>query len=88
MSLYKPKKSPYWHYDFVRQGARFHGSTGTPDKEVAKAVEANARRRAVMGAEFGKVEEMTLDDAFGRYMTEVAEGQPSADTVEYQLAIS
>ena len=34
-----PKKnSPHWHYDFVRNGRRFHGTTGTGNKRDAQAI--------------------------------------------------
>ena len=32
MSVYKPKTSPYFHFDFVWQGRRFYGSTGARTK--------------------------------------------------------
>lgn len=49
MSVYKPKKSPYWHYDFVHQGDRFYGSTGQETRRKAEAVE-RAKREALITA--------------------------------------
>jgi integrase len=49
VSVYKPKRSPYWHYDFVRQGRRFHGSTGQTTRRAAEAVEAKLRRAEGLG---------------------------------------
>lgn len=44
--LYKPRRSPYWHFDFQIQGSRFCGSTGTADKAAAKLIEARRRTEA------------------------------------------
>ncbi len=85
MSIYKPKNSPYWHYDFVIQGVRFHGSTGTTSKSAARTVEA--RERAAAAQRRGrKRQPITLNEAAGRYWTETAAHQASAATTEYQLA--
>ena len=46
MSVYKPAKSRFWHYDFVFKGSRHHGSTGQETRRKALAVEA-ARREAI-----------------------------------------
>jgi integrase len=39
MSVYKPKKSPFYHYDFQHRGIRFAGSTGCASKRDAEAFE-------------------------------------------------
>lgn len=48
MSVYRPKKSPFWHYDFWCGGVRFSGSTGTASRpaavEIEKAEKLKARR--------------------------------------------
>lgn len=46
MSVYKPAKSRFFHYDFVFKGCRHHGSTGQETRRKALAVEA-ARREAI-----------------------------------------
>ena len=85
MSVYKPKNSPYWHFDFQLSGARFHGSTGTASKAAARIIEAQRRNEAASGDGNRKRRPMTLDAAAGRYFVEIAEHQPSAGTTEYQL---
>ncbi len=82
MSVYKPKNSPFWHYDFQFKGRRFHGSTGQTGKTDAKRIEAAKRREIAQGPQ--KVE-MTLDDACGVYWMHVAERQPSARTTSSQI---
>jgi len=67
MSIYRPKGSPYWHYDFQVRGARFHGSTGAKDKSTARAIESRKRTEAIDGIHLRKKPEMTLNEAFGRY---------------------
>lgn len=87
MSLYKPKNSPYWHYDFVIKGLRFHGSTGTTEKARARNIEAKARGEAAEGAGgIRKRQYMTLNEAADRYFEEVAKHQTSHATTDYQLA--
>jgi integrase len=46
VSIYKPRNSPYWHYDFRRRGLRFCGSTQTGDRRKAVAVEEQRKRQA------------------------------------------
>lgn len=79
MSVYKRKTSPHYHYDFVIAGRRFHGSTGTPVKEEAKAVEARERRKAALGLRDDDLNRMKLRDAFGRYWEQHAKHKKSAD---------
>ncbi len=78
MSVYRPKGSPYWHYDFVIKGRRFFGSTGTDRKAIARDVERAARVQAVQEQRLGTRPDMTLDDAFGRFYAEVAKHQAAA----------
>ena len=85
MSLYKPKNTPYWHFDFQLSGVRFHGSTGTTIKGKARLIEAQHRNDAASGSSNRKRRPMTLDAAAGRYFVEIGEHQPSAGTTEYQL---
>ena len=83
MSLYKPAKSQFWHYDFRFQGHRYHGSTGCTSKRDAERVQADARRKAALG-EVAKPSLSLLAacdawfDAKGRHLA-------SAYTVTYQL---
>jgi len=86
MSVYRPKRSPYYHYDFIWHGRRFHASTGTANREIAKSIEASIRTKVITREHFDTKEEMTVDVALGRYFTEVAERQASARSTFYQLA--
>jgi GIY-YIG catalytic domain len=45
MSLYKPRLSPFFHYDFQVQGRRYHHTTKRTDRREAKAVERAERAR-------------------------------------------
>lgn len=83
MSVYKPKGSPYFHFDFVWKGRRFFGSTGCRNKREALAYEARQRQDAVLPAT-GKPP-LTLDEAGGLY-AEHADRLPSWKTVEYMTA--
>ena len=80
MSVYKPKNSPYWHFDFQLKGGRFHGSTGTTSKSAARQIEAQERTRAAASGARRERQPMTLDTAAGRYFLEVAQHQPSSAT--------
>lgn len=84
MSLYRPKNSPFFHFDFVIRGARFHGSTGTTSRRAAEAVEARLRTEASQGG-LSRKPEVTLDIAANRYFEEVGKYQASHKTTEYQL---
>lgn len=82
MSVYKPKNSPYWHYDFQTRGIRFHGSTGTKNKRAAQRREEEVRRQQAEGR---KREHMTLNAAFGRYYEEVACHHATASQADYWM---
>ena len=86
MSVYKPQGSPYFYWEFQFKGHRFYGRTGTTNREEAKAIEAVERSKVVRGEHFGTKDEMTVDIALGRYFTEVAASQTTADTTLYQFA--
>jgi integrase len=83
MSVYKPKGSPYFHYDFVWKGRRFFGSTGFRNKREALAYEARQRQKALLPDE--GLPPITLDEAGGLY-EEHAGSLPSWKTVEYMTA--
>lgn len=85
MSVYRPKNSPHFHFDFVIRGTRFHGSTGTASRRAAEAIEAKLRTEAAEGA-IKRKPSMTMDIAAGRYWEEAGKFQASHKTTEYQLA--
>lgn len=84
MSVYKPKGSPYFHFDFVWKGDRFHGSTGFKSRRQAVAYEARQRDEAIMPSKPGR-DPITLDEACGLY-EEHAGSLPSWPTIEYMTA--
>jgi len=45
VSIYKPKGSPYYHYDFWRRGRRYCGSTECGDRREAERIERDERER-------------------------------------------
>ena len=83
MSLYQPKGSPYWHYDFQYKGRRFYGSTGCTKKTTAKEVEKREREKAALPTK-GKPP-ITVDEAAGLYQEKV-EMLPSWPTMRPMLA--
>ena len=82
MSVYKPKGSPYFHYDFQFRGQRYYGSTGCAGKRAAEQFEARERQRAALPITTRPP--ITLDEAAGLYQ-EHAETLPSWKTMEYMI---
>ena len=83
MSVYKPAKSRYWQFDFVRQGRRHHGSTGCLSKRDAERFEAEVRRKVALGIETKPA--ITVDDACGAWWLAKGQHLRSSKTVQYQL---
>ncbi len=79
MSVYRPKKSPHWHYDFVWKGRRYYGSTGLASKRAAEAYETRVRHDAITGLK--EKPSISLDEACGAYAVH-AETLPSWSTIE------
>lgn len=75
MSVYRPKASPFFHYDFQVRARRFHGSTGCRNRRQAEAVERSEREKAKRAIDQGNVAAaaLTIDAAAGRYWTEVGQ---------------
>lgn len=76
MSVYKPKGSPFYHYDFQLKRRRFNGSTGKTTKRDAIAYEAQQRDEArawIAEQESLKSAPMTIDIACGLYYTQVGQ---------------
>jgi integrase len=75
MSVYKPKGTPYFHFDFQMRGHRFHGSTRCRDRRQAEAVENDERKKAkelIKANGRGRVR-LTINRAAGRYWSEVGQ---------------
>lgn len=83
MSVYKPKNSPYYQYDFQVGGQRFHGTTGCKNERDARSVERDQRdkaKAAVRAAKAAKGGPLTIDDAAARYWLEVGERHANSKT--------
>ena len=83
MTVYKPKGSPYYHFDFKFRGQRFYGSTMCSGKRAAEQFEARERQAAALPTTARPP--ITLDEAAGLYQ-EHAETLPSWPTIEYMTA--
>ena len=83
MTVYKPKKSRYFHMDFQFRGQRHHQSTGCTSQRAAEAFERRYRHDLANPA--GQQHPITIDEAAGLY-AETARTQPSWPTTEYILA--
>jgi integrase len=81
MSVYKPKDSPFYHFDFQWRGRRFHGSTKRTERREAQAVERAERERAKRSASTSALtsESLALDHVIGRYWAEVGQHHAGAD---------
>lgn len=75
MSVYKPKGSPYYQFDFEWRGRRFYGSTKRTNERDARAVEKAERDRAKQkaAAAAASSSSLQLDDIAGRYWHEVGQ---------------
>lgn len=83
MSVYKPKRSPHWHYDFVFKGQRYCSSTGCGSRREAEAFERRVRHEIANPSNARPP--ITLDQACGLY-AEHAIDKPGWDTTKYMLA--
>lgn len=83
VSVYRPKGSPYYHFDFQQKGVRHYGSTHCTGKREAEEFERRERRKAALPALTRPA--ITLDQAAGLY-AEHAELLPSWKTIEYITA--
>lgn len=78
----KKKNSPNWHYDFVRDGRRFQGSTGTSDHKLARQVIDRLYADILLPARTRPP--ITLDQAAGLYADQ-AEQHGSWATSSYVI---
>lgn len=84
MSLYKPAKSRFWHYDFIQGGHRYHGSTKCAAKRDAQRVEDDRRRQIVLGTKAKPT--ISLEAACNEWQAQVGDHFKSKATTLYQLA--
>jgi integrase len=84
MSIYRPKGSPFYHFDFVWRGNRVHGSTKTTNKREAEKAERVERERFKAHAEqvSAASSSLRLDDVAGRYWLEIGQHHAGADNTE------
>jgi integrase len=75
MSIYRPKGSPYYHFDFQWRGHRFHGSTKRTNRRQAEAVEVAERERAKqrVAQSTAVATSLQIDDVAGRYWAEIGQ---------------
>lgn len=83
MSVYKPKNSPYYQFDFQLGGQRFHGTTGRTSRREAESVERQEKEKAKEAAKAAKSTTggpLTIDAAADRYWLEVGSLHANAST--------
>jgi integrase len=83
MSVYRPKGSPYFHFDFQFRGKRHCGSTLQTSRRAAEQFEARERQKASLPT-MAKPP-ITLDEACGLRQDHL-EDRPSWPTVRPMLA--
>jgi integrase len=81
MSIYRPKGSPYYQFDFQWRGRRFHGTTKQTSRREAERVERDERERAKKLEATAKASHasLQLDHVAGRYWEEVGKHHAGAD---------
>jgi integrase len=87
MSVYKPKDSPFYQFDFECGGRRFYGSTKCRAKREAEAVERAERQKAkrYLAQARAAATSLRLDDVAGRYWQEIGQHHAGADNTERQI---
>jgi integrase len=88
VSVYKPKKSPYWHYDFRHRGHRFHGSTGCTARKEANRYESLEREKAkaLVKAMARSKTSLLIDDVAGRLWDDQAQYDAEPEATETNIA--
>ncbi|MGU3540044.1 tyrosine-type recombinase/integrase [Methylobacterium sp. A54F] len=88
MSVYKPKGSPYYHYDFQRGGHRFFGTTQQTERRLAEAVERGEKKKAEAQVRTDKRRAggpMSFDVACALYWDQVGQHIETAAETERNL---
>ncbi len=87
MSVYKPKGSPHYHFDFRRANRRFYGSTGCTTRREAEAFEKLEKDKAQQATKAaGPVENTTIAAAFLRFWNEKGQHDAKSDTTFARMA--
>ena len=88
MSVYKPKNSKHYLFDFQRGGHRFYGSTHETERRLAEAVEKQEVRKAEAQVKRNRRERgggMTFNVAAMRYWQEQGQHTATARETERNL---
>jgi len=87
MSIYKPKNSLFYHFDFEWRGHRFYGSTKQASRREAEKVEKAEREKAKrhVAQITAAATSLRLDDIAGRYWSEVGQHHAGADNTWRQI---
>lgn len=83
MSVYKPAKSPRFHFDFQWKGQRYHGPTGCTTRRDAERFEADFRRKVALGEQAKPT--ITVEAACNTWQQMVGDHKKSAKNTLYQL---
>lgn len=81
MSVYRPKATPFYHFDFKRGGHRFCGTTGCTGRREAEQVERAEIAKAVKQQKQARnaTVSMQLDVVIDRYWVEVGQHHSGSD---------
>jgi len=88
LSIYKPKRSPYYHFDIQERGHRFHGSTGCKTRREAEAYQAIEREKAkaqVKAMQRARTS-LLIDEVAARLWDERAKHDAAAEATSTNLA--
>lgn len=83
MSVYRPKKSPRFHYDFQWKGQRYHGATGCTSRRDAERFESDLRRKVALGEKAKPT--LTIEEACNTWQEMVGDHKKNRATTLYQL---
>ncbi|HEX5183630.1 MAG TPA: site-specific integrase [Allosphingosinicella sp.] len=86
MTVYKPKRSSLFLYDFVMRGQRYSGPTGCKIKRDAERVEAKVRAEIALDTGSRKKPTITLDEAAGLYEDHLRGRGRWSPTADYIIA--
>lgn len=71
MGVIQRPGSLHWHIEFVHDGVRHRASSGTADKNKARALEVRMRADLIAGKDTSKLPRVTLAEAITRYIDSV-----------------
>lgn len=88
MSVYKPQKGRFWHYDFQLKGRRHHGSTGATTRSKAERVEASKRIAAAEGRLDAPEREIPTLGQAATLWWETKAGAKTSDQLQRRVALA